>query len=134
MTFVLSAIRPPEGGARYGKAVLCYFASAGSAIELVGGLFSQSSDADRSEEAKEIALGLVDAPGREIRHDGTGLTFRVDPLSSAPHPCPCCGRLVLPDDHAYADAEDAFCPGCFTWDRNVPACLPENSAHANSND
>lgn len=69
--------------------------------------------------------------GEESVETGTGLYFRVDSADSAPHACPCdgCGRLVLPDDHAYATAEDAYCLGCFTWSRDIPACLPENSAH-----
>ncbi len=62
-------------------------------------------------------------------HTQSGLIFRTDPAESAPHPCPCCLRLVLPTDHEQASLEDAYCLGCFTWDRNTAQCLPANSAH-----
>jgi hypothetical protein len=133
MNFVLAAVRPSEGEAKYGKALVPEqdpFTTAGSAIRLLIWIFSQEASVPVTlGEAREIGRGLIDAPGREIRHSPTGLTFRIDPADKAPHACPCCGRLVLPEDHAYAAAEDAYCLGCFTWDRNTPACLPANSAH-----
>lgn len=131
--FVLSAICPPEGEAGFGKAEVLEedpFTSLGSEVERLIGVFSRKFSTATFNESRDIARGLVDAPGREIKHGDTGLTFRIDPTDKAPHACPCCGRLVLPEDHAYADAEDAYCTGCFTWDRKVEACLPENTAHA----
>lgn len=141
MTYILSAVWTPRGKAKYGKALVPPqdpFKTAGSATQLLFWIFSQyASNTATQGEAKEIGRGLIDAPGREIRHVPSGLTFRIDPVDAAPHPCPCdddtgnpCERLVLPDDHANADAEDALCLGCFTWRRGMVACLPENSAHA----
>lgn len=131
--FVLSVIHPPEGEAKHGKAEVPEqkpFTSAGSAIMLVAWVFGGISlDTVTLGEAREIGRGLMDAPGREIKHGSSGLTFRIDKVEDAPHPCPCCRGLVLPTDHAYAHDEDASCLGCFTWDRKIPPCLPENSAH-----
>lgn len=91
------------------------------------------------DEATYYASGIwTDAsqPGAVTTHGATGLSFRIDRADDAPHPCPCgideddpCGRLVLPDDHAYAYAPDAYCLGCFTWNRGDVQCLPANTGH-----
>jgi hypothetical protein len=142
MSFVLSAVRPPEGEAQYGKALVPEqdpFTVVGSAIRMVVWVFAQQSAPVTVGEAREIGRNLMDAPGREIRHSGTGFTFRlhkVGKYGEVPHPCPCdddgntCGRLVLPTDHALAADEDAYCLGCYPWDRNIPACLPKSTGHA----
>lgn len=65
----------------------------------------------------------------EWLHQPSGYMFRTDPASNPPNVCPCCHGLVRPGDHQAAGLEDAYCLGCFTWQRDVPKCLPENSAH-----
>lgn len=131
MDYVLTVIHPPVNGAAFGKAVTLdpvrYHATAAKrqaryVLETEGGT--------TREESGEFGVKLVRAEnGRLITHEWSGLAFRIDRADNAPHPCPCCGRLVEPGDHAYAHDEDAYCLGCFTWSRNVEACLPENTAH-----
>jgi hypothetical protein len=36
---------------------------------------------------------------------------------------------VLPGETAYSHDPDAYCQGCYTWDRNTVQCLPANSGH-----
>lgn len=133
MRFILSAIRPPEGETKYGKAVTPgrdpFESVAGATKAVTWVLANRTPGSVVPSVARGIAQEVMESPGREFRHAATGLTFRVDPEGEAPHPCPCCERLVMPDDHAYAGAEDAYCLGCFTWSRDIEACLPENSAH-----
>jgi hypothetical protein len=71
--------------------------------------------------------------GTEWCHAVTGIIFRVDHADRAPNACPCCGRLVLPGDHALAGSDDAYCTGCYTWERGSDPCLPENTAHGPDN-
>lgn len=131
MSFVLSVIRPPEGEAKYGKATTLDPVGTMAAVERRVEYVLKSEGADTNDAVSfSLVVGAADPGWQILPHDGTGLTFRVDKAEDTPHPCPCCGRLVLPTDHAYADAEDAYCTGCFTWSRNTEACLPENSAHA----
>lgn len=127
--FVLSIVLPPEEGAAFGESMvfdpvhqLGLVPVAGSAF-----LFRRPEIIDR--ESARMALAMVThAPlTTEVMHKG--VTFRIDPAEYPPNVCPCCGRLVKPDDHAFAGTPDAYCLGCFTWKRGVDACLPENSAH-----
>ncbi|MFE0472630.1 hypothetical protein ACFW2V_13545 [Streptomyces sp. NPDC058947] len=132
--FVLTVIQPPEGVAKYGKATVFQPCPERKNLHTLAyrALRERNPHMDLGT-ASRYAEQIVRKPfGQEVVEASTGLLFRIDRAEEAPHPCPCedgCGRLVLPTDHLYADAEDAYCPGCFTWDRNVPACLPENSAH-----
>lgn len=128
--YVLSVIHPPEEGAAFGKAeVLDPVNSRDTVWRRVFHVLETDCDdlAIASAGADEVTSTHQ---GVEVRPSGTGIAFRIDPVDNAPHPCPCCDRLVLPTDHAYANAEDAYCLGCFTWSRNVEACLPENTAHS----
>lgn len=135
MSYVLSVIHPPTAPAAFGQARVV-----GKAVtpELAADMLvrSVSTEAQIPEDDRpEIARKLLSArmpsgwslyltgPGRE------GWRLRVDHADNAPHPCPCCERLVLPEDHADAHLDDAYCLGCFTWKRDVPGCLPANSAH-----
>jgi hypothetical protein len=131
--FVLSIIQPPEGEAKYGKATVSEPLPRGRLFTLAYWALRNRDGWMHPEVANRYAEQVMSKGlGKESVETGTGLHFRVDAVENAPHICPCeggCGRLVLPDDHAYADAEDAYCDGCFTWDRNTPACLPANSAH-----
>jgi hypothetical protein len=133
--FVLSVIQPPKGEAEYGKATVSEpHADRGKLFTLAYWAIRKRDGWLHPEVANRSAEPILSmAVGEEVVEAHTGLRFRIDSAENAPHPCPCedgCGRLVLPDQHAYADAEDAYCLGCFTWDRNTPACLPANSAHA----
>ncbi|MBD3004606.1 hypothetical protein [Streptomyces sp. 5-10] len=130
--FVLSAISPPEGEAKYGKARVC------SPRERKPHVISQVSEILRKRDPR-MSVKEADLYGLQIARAelgfvsvvaSMGLRFRVDDINNKPHPCPCCDRLVVVTDHAYAYNEDALCLGCSTWNRNIPACLPENSAHA----
>lgn len=67
--------------------------------------------------------------GTEITLPEQQVSLRIDSPDFPPNICPCCGTLVRPKDHALAGDPDAYCLGCYPWDRNVPACLPANSAH-----
>lgn len=131
MGFVLSVIHLPEGEAKYGKvrvspALPAWMTVRDAAFDV---LCEQRGSGVSQDEAWLFAEQFMDKVGVDLTEPKTGLVLRMDKEEDAPHPCPCCGRRVLPDDHADAGAEDAFCLGCFTWDRNVPACLAKNSAH-----
>lgn len=125
MSYVLSVIHPPTDGAVYGKA---------TTFESTGEKSTAAFEAARMlGNVEELWLGqlavfsnrLITADtGTGIQDESSGLTFRIDPITNAPHPCPCCGRIVLP-----ADLEGALCAGCYTFD-DTEQCLPENTAHA----
>jgi hypothetical protein len=138
VSYVLSVIHPPEAPAAYGKAEV--FEPVAVRIMGYGRVLriAASYGLLPTHEASDMLTEVLSSmrPGEEWVHDPTGLTFRIDPADNAPHPCPCgedednpCGRLVLPTDHAYADQDDAYCGGCFTWNRGAVACLPANTAH-----
>src|SRR5574341_1640695 len=131
MSFTLSVTRTPVNGAAFGTSrTLGPLPTTAAVARETAWLLAGSPFNVPTDEAKRYALSLARKDhGTEHTHTGTGLVFRTDPADQAPHPCPCCSRLVLPTDHAYATEEDAYCLGCFTWDRNVSACLPANSAH-----
>lgn len=129
MSYVLSVIHPPVDGAAFGVSSVLEGVSmrqyaadgAGAALIELG---------VRTLEAREFANMLArELLGTECMHGGTGLTFRIDDASSPPNVCPCCSRLVKPGDHADAGMEDAYCLGCFTWNRGDVQCLPANTAH-----
>jgi hypothetical protein len=122
--FVLSVVRPPEGGAKYGKATVyeglrsrLWAANKGADLLIEAGVPEQEA---RNFGAYDLWYPVT--VGTFVDHEGTGLTFRVDRAGEAPTVCSCCGGLVLNGR--------ARCHGCSPWDSNTPACLPENSAHA----
>lgn len=133
MNYVLSVVEPPEPPAAYGRAFTF------DPVPTLTAVYHQASYILTTEydaplaQAEEFASALIaDVAGERAKHrtdEDTGVTFWIHPEAAAPHPCPCCGRLVQVTDHAYADAEDAYCLGCFTWSRSVRQCLPANSAH-----
>lgn len=131
MSYVLSVIHPPVAPAAHGKAVI---------------MQEEVIEIQHAGDAAGDVLIRMDVPvmvarmfGNHLARIGTGVTethqlsgfaFRVDPADNAPHPCPCCERLVLPEDHAYAGHDDALCTGCFSWGPpQIPQCHPANTAH-----
>ncbi|MCP9209570.1 hypothetical protein [Streptomyces cucumeris] len=132
MSFVLSVIQPPEGEARYGKATVSTPVPERKNLHTIAyWAMRKHSPHMHPDEISRYAGQIANKKTGEVAVEAsTGLAFRVDEEEDAPHACPCCERLVLPEDHAHASAEDAYCLGCFTWDRNTEQCLPGNSAHA----
>jgi hypothetical protein len=129
MNFVLSIVRSPEEGAGFGKS-LVYEAVNSEQAAADKGADLLILKGVRTLEARSFATALAhELLGTERVHAGTGLIFRIDPEDQAPNVCPCCGRLVKWGDHAFAGSDDAYCLGCYTWDRNAGPCLPENTAH-----
>lgn len=129
MSYVLSVIHPPVAPAAFGQATITEeVISADHAADVAGDVLIRMEVPTMA--ARRFGTELAQlGTGTAKQHPGTGVSFRIDPADEAPHPCPCCGRLVLPTDHADAAMEDAYCTGCFTWERNVPQCLPANTAH-----
>lgn len=128
--FVLSYVLPPEEGAAFGKAtVLDPFTSKGRAAIAAGSVVLHEHDSS-TDDAVAATTHLHEQPtGADWTQPQTGIIFRIDPADTPPNVCSCCGRLVKPGDHALAGDPDAYCLGCFTWKRDIPQCLPENSAH-----
>lgn len=129
MSYVLTVIHPPVAPAVYGKAEV---SEARSLVQYAADLAGQMliDGGVRTLPARFFANHLANEPfGMPYVHDDTGLAFRIDPADNAPHPCPCCSRAVFPGDHADAHMDDAYCTGCFTWNRGDVQCLPANTAH-----
>jgi hypothetical protein len=130
MHYVLSMVHPPENGAAFGKATVfeptpLKETAAFEAARLLGDIV----------ELDLVPLAVfshqlkVKNTGTDILHEESGVTFRIDPADTPPNRCPCCGRLVKPEDSAFAGEDDTLCDGCYPWHRTTPQCLPENSAH-----
>lgn len=127
--FVLSYVLPPVSGAAFGKSTVQEFAHPARAAAATRDLLISKGVDER--EATRFSLTLArKGTGTGWVNTETGITFRIDPEDRAPNVCPCCGRLVKWGDHALAGSDDAYCLGCYTWDRNSNPCLPENTAHA----
>jgi hypothetical protein len=131
MSYVLSVIHPPVAPATFGRAVVSVpvLSHALAAEFAVKPLMDAGLTYDEATHFASTVWLDSEHPGAVLTHEATGLSFRIDPTDNAPHPCPCCGRLVVPSDHAYAHDPDAYCLGCYTWDRNTEGCLPANTAH-----
>lgn len=129
MSYALTVIHPPVPPAAFGKAVvLDPVATKGALQRQIEYVLMTEAGSDKFG-AMAFGLTIITAdPGWVIQHE-SGMSFRVDPADNAPHPCPCCGRLVLPGDHALADHDDVLCVGCFTWNIVPVGCLPANTAH-----
>ena len=127
--FVLSYVMPPVDGAGYGKATVSDpIAPREVAFNLV---LAALPGTEVGETRDFFQRKLWQKPWSQlITHEGSGIQFRLDDMQSAPNVCPCCGRLVLFGDHALAGSDDAYCLGCFTWERGMEPCLPENTAHS----
>lgn len=130
MSFILSAINRPVGDARHGKSTVFEAVTEKQhAADVAGNYLILHGVSTLAARRFCNALVATLDTGTEITHAGTGITFRIDTEEQAPNVCPCCGRLVVWGDHAYAGSEDAYCLGCFTWSRSVEPCQPGNSAH-----
>lgn len=130
MSYVLSVIHPPVAPAAYGKAEVFAKPLPLQSAASNATLFLLNQRGTSNSECVEFGKLLLRADtGAGAAHRPSGFIFRIDPADNAPHPCPCCGRLVLPTDHADAGMEDAYCLGCFTWSRDKIQCLPANTAH-----
>ncbi len=130
MSYVVSLVHPPVGGAAFGKSAVDYVPTLGLVATATYRLITRESPFVSLSDARTLAqiTAQVDL-STDIEHV-SGLTVRCDPQDEAPHPCWCCERLVLPTDHALAGEEDALCTGCYTWARGEDQCLHEHSAHA----
>lgn len=124
--FVLSYIRPDRTATVMNPVVHPVHAAIAAAHILKAAPYLTGMRDD----ARQFALSLAREPlGTELTHTPSGVTFRIDDADTPPNVCPCCSALVRPGDHAEAGMEDAYCLGCFTWQRDVPQCLPANTAH-----
>lgn len=123
--YVLTVIHPPANGAAFGKAVTLDPAPMTETFDQVSTFMTEHfGSLGPVNLPGSLAYLLVNTPtGTNVYDAATGCTFRIDPITSAPHPCPCCHRIVLP-----ADLEDVLCAGCYTLD-GAAQCLPENTAH-----
>lgn len=134
MQYALSIVEPPQGAAGYGKVKVIGPIPEHAVFRRIYWALRERDAALHPDVANKFASEITRKEiGTGTTEPSTGLSVylhKVTENDEPPHPCPCCGRLVLPDAHAYAGSEDAYCTGCFTWDRNVPACLPKNTAHA----
>lgn len=131
--YVVSCVLPAECGAGYGRsAVLAGCRDSVEARKAVGAmLFTAGVRGDGGTDRFTLEVFCADA-GVMTVHEPSGIAFRIDTVGAAPHACPCCGRLVLPGDHALAGSEDAYCLGCFTGgDAARIPCDPAYTAHAN---
>ena len=130
MNFVLSVITPPQGAAGYGTATASDPKSLDDLHTVAYWALRTAAPWMHADELSRYAGQIVSTTsGAEKVESFTGLRFRIDAEEDAPHPCPCCLRLVLPKDYIYADAKDAYCLGCVAWKRDIPACLAVNTAH-----
>lgn len=134
MRYTLSIIAPPMEGAGFGRAMthpnLRHPVDIAGAVRAYINVLWPETGISRQD---RFPRTVADAEnGTYHTHEASGMTFRVDPDDRPPHPCPCCTRLVVPTDHAYADADDAYCLGCW-GDTITPGCLPQNSAHTTAN-
>lgn len=131
MSCVLSIIHPPVAPAKYGKATVSVPAPSHAFVVEWAVAPLVKAGVPYSEAtlfAAEIWRG-AEHPESVTVHEPTGIAFQIHDAVNAPHPCPCCGRLVEVGDHADAHMEDAYCTGCFTWNRDDNQCLPTNTAH-----
>jgi hypothetical protein len=132
--YVLSYVQPPKDGAAFGKAVVLdpRKHTSHTAVQVSAVLREHNPHMTRSE-ADRYGLQIARKDLRvESVESSTGLRFRIDSEDRAPNVCPCCGRLVDFGDHVLAGSDDAYCLGCFTWKRGMTPCLPENTAHPES--
>ena len=128
--FVMSYVLPPANGATFGKAEVCEMVSEKQQAADVAGNLLILRDVPTLAARRFCNDNLAHADtGTDVKHAATGITFRIDHVDRAPNACPCCGRLVKWPDNPFAGSDDAYCDGCYTWDRNTPQCLPENSCH-----
>jgi hypothetical protein len=129
VSYVLSVIQPPVAPAAFGQATV--------SEPVIGEQHAADAAGDvlidmgvRTLEARSFSIALAhELTGTLRTHTGTAVSFRIDSASTPPNVCPCCGRLVAPEDAMFAGEDDTLCDGCYTWHRTTPQCLPANTAH-----
>lgn len=131
MSYVLSVIYPPVAPAAYGRAETFQPASYKVlAASLVQAVLIRTPVVLGKGVLTQLERELEDAPtGTEIKNVESGLTFRIDDVDTPPNACPCCGRLVRPEDAMFAGDKGTLCDGCYPYGLAGPVCLPANSAH-----
>lgn len=129
MSFVLSVVMPPVAPAAFGQASITEVVTEKQhAVDVAGDILIRMDVPVMAARQFGIRLGDTDT-STDVLHETSGVVFRIDDAEFPPNVCPCCDRLVKPGDHAMARTDDAYCLGCFTWKRDMIACLPENTAH-----
>lgn len=129
MSYVLSVIHPPVAPAAFGKATLTEAVSEVQHAGDVAGDILIRMDVPVMA-ARQFGNDLARLGTAVIKtHEPSGFGFRIDPADTPPNACPCCGRLVAPEDAMFAGEDDTLCDGCYTWARTTPQCLPANTAH-----
>lgn len=131
MSYVLSIVHPPVAPAAYGKAVVHAPAPMAETFDQVSAFMTEHfGSLGPVNLPGSLAYQLVNTPtGTAVYDPATSCTFRIDPADTPPNVCPCCGRLVVPEDAMFAGEDDTLCDGCYTWHRTTPQCLPANTAH-----
>lgn len=129
MSYVLAIVMPPVAPAAFGQATITEeVISADHAADVAGDVLIRMEVPTMT--ARRFGTELAQlGTGTTKQHPGTGVSFRIDPASTPPNVCPCCGRLVAPEDAMFAGEDDTLCDGCYTWHRTTPQCLPANTAH-----
>lgn len=133
MTCVLFIIHPPKDGAAFGRADVVDSLISPQQASHEAAHFLGDRTALGIEALAVFAHELYSAPtGAEVRHELTGLVFRIDAAENAGNACPCCGRLVKFGDHVHAGSDDTYCDGCYVWgDSSKVPCDPNHTAHPN---
>lgn len=126
--FVLTYVLPPVSGAAFGKAAVSDPLT--SREVLFNLVLDTIPETDPEETRRWFQRSLWQREwGELVTHKDSGVQFMITTPDRAGNACGCCGRLVKWSDHPLAGSEDAYCDGCYTWDRDSEPCLPENTAH-----
>lgn len=129
MSYVLSVIRPPVAPAAFGEATVTEeVIEVQHAGDVAGDILIRMDVPVMA--ARRFGNDLAQLGTAVVKvHEASGWGFRIDPADTPPNSCPCCGRLVAPEDAMFAGEDDTLCDGCYTWHRTTPQCLPTNTAH-----
>ena len=132
MSYVLSVIHPPIAPAAHGKAVVMReeVIEIQHAADTAGDVLIRMDVPVLAARAFGNELAQLGTAALKV-HQPTGFAFRIDQAETPPNACPCCGRLVAPEDAMFAGDKDTTCDGCYPYAREFagPACLPRNTAH-----
>jgi hypothetical protein len=131
MNYVLSVVRPPEGGAAHGKATVYEPLPERKNLHLLAyRALREANPSMDMDMASRYAWQIVRKDiGFVAVESSTGLRFRIDDADTPPNVCPCCGLLVAPEDAMFAGDPKTECAGCYPWHRTDAKCQPQNTAH-----